>query len=880
MKRIILLLLLLSFIFSNSFAAHIKGGFISYKYLGPGSTNTLKYRITLTVYMVCDNLSSGQLTNPINLTIFDGNGPTIFSNAEVFITNQYKLGKAYDEPCITDDQRGCYYTIVVYELDNYDLPVSANGYTISYQRCCRIANMDNVENSAEVGNTYTTKIPGTSSPIPDANKNSSPIFAVNDTAVICGGSFFSLSLSATDSDNDSLSYSLCGAYEGGTVPNPAPDPAEPPGYNTVNYTPPYSGFQPLGAAVKIDSRTGLLSGVAPPIAFTGEYVVTVCVAEYRKGLLMGESRKELHIRIKDCVPLQALLNPKPVTCDGFNVTFKNDVTNLSGTEYEWNFGDPKSGINDTSSKSEPAHFFSDTGIYKVKLRVSVGGLCSDSTTTTVKVYPGFFPDFEINPPFCENTLIQFKDGTKTNYGQPTGWKWDFGDLNEPGDTSNKSQDRYQYKNPGIYMVKLIVGNTFGCVDSVSKEVTIRANPVLTRPLNFPNDTLICIIDTLQLKTNAPGSFIWSPNYNISNITSPSPLVSPDIPTTYYAQYTDTSGCKATDSVFINVKAFVTIDAGNDTTICRTDSYFFNVTSDALSYKWVPALYLNSDTAKNPVAVSLDPQITYSVTGSIGKCQSSDNIKITTVPYPAADAGEDIKICIGKSTKLSASGGKFYTWSPATFLTSTNIPDPSVLTPAATTTYTVTVRDNLGCPKPATDQVTVFVRDPKVDIGFNDTSIVLGETIRFNATGSDIYSWTPSLWLSSASGPDPITSPEDNIEYRLTATTVPEGCISRDTVRIKVYKVPEGFYVPTAFSPNGDNLNEILKPIILGMKSFNYFRVYNRGGELIFSTSERGKGWDGSYKGNPQDPGTFVWTAAGVTYKGESIVRKGTAVLIR
>ena len=57
-------------------------------------------------------------------------------------------------------------------------------------------------------------------------------------------------------------------------------------------------------------------------------------------------------------------------------------------------------------------------------------------------------------------------------------------------------------------------------------------------------------------------------------------------------------------------------------------------------------------------------------------------------------------------------------------------------------------------------------------------------------------------------------------------------------------------------------------------------MYSRSGLLIFSTTEKNKGWDGTYKGNPQDPATYVWAAEGVTYKGESIVRKGTAVLIR
>jgi gliding motility-associated-like protein len=88
------------------------------------------------------------------------------------------------------------------------------------------------------------------------------------------------------------------------------------------------------------------------------------------------------------------------------------------------------------------------------------------------------------------------------------------------------------------------------------------------------------------------------------------------------------------------------------------------------------------------------------------------------------------------------------------------------------------------------------------------------------------------------------------------------------------------YVPTAFSPNGDGLNDILRPKALGIRSLTFFRVYNRWGELIFSTSQINAGWDGRYKGNPQDPGTFVWEAEAVTFRGETIRVKGNSVLIR
>jgi gliding motility-associated-like protein len=1114
MKKFVLSIIL-SVCLLNIFAAHIKGGFLTYKYLGPGTINSsnLRYKITLTVYMTCDNLGPGQLSNPINLTVFRGDGVSQFDNPSVNITNQYRLGKASDEPCITGDQSGCYYTIVEYELSSYELPVSAEGFTISYQRCCRIASMDNIQNSAAVGNTYSIKIPGTSSAVPNANKNSSPDFGVNDTAVVCGGSFFSFPLGATDPDGDVLVYSLCAAFEGGSTGEPAPNPAAQPPYGTVSYQGGFSGSQPMGNAVNIDPRTGVLSGIAPLIVSTGEYVVTVCVTEYRNGVYLAESRKELHIRVRDCIPLKAILDPKPVTCDGFSVNFSNAATLPTGSIYEWNFGDQASGAANTSTSPTPSHTYTDSGVYTIKLKVSSGGgLCADSTTSIVKVYPGFFPAFNIDPPYCKGTPVQFIDQTTSNYGRPTGWRWNFGNNAATDDTSRNRSPVYTYPDAGIYTIKLVVSNTFGCTDSTTRQVTIADNPLLkvipkdttycsldsvtltatgtgnfnwlpavsiigantasptvfpavptkyfvslnaggcisrdsvtVNPVNnvtasitasatticeqdtltltgnsnytntvtwlwspsgsvqsatsrvtkaFPagntqytltarwgrgctasatqnitvnllaipdagppaaickgqgtaqlqasggiryqwvpatglsnpnisnpiaspaatttykvfvgvagctgtkadsvtvlvralpqanlvDDTLICSIDTLQLKTNPAANYVWSPNYMINSLTAASPLVSPDIPTTYYTTLTDQFGCINKDSAVIDVKLFVTIEAGKDTAICRTDTFHLRTVSDAVSYQWSPSTYLDNDKAKNPIATPLDSFITYRVIGNIGKCQSRDSVTIRTVPYPVATINNPPGICFGGSATLQAAGGSSYAWVPVTFLSASNIAAPVSVKPTADILYTVSVKDTFGCPKAVTASTWVRVRPPVLTkTGIRDTSIVIGQSIQLNASGGDQYVWEPALWLSDINSPKAIASPEENITYKVTVTQLPENCTGTDTVRITVFKLPPSFYVPTAFSPNGDGRNDVLRPKALGMRTIRYFKVYNRLGQLVFETTELNKGWDGTYKGNPQDPAAYVWMAQGETYKGELITRKGSAVLVR
>lgn len=431
--------------------------------------------------------------------------------------------------------------------------------------------------------------------------------------------------------------------------------------------------------------------------------------------------------------------------------------------------------------------------------------------------------------------------------------------------------------PGNTTVYTVAVGVTGCsktrLDSVI--VNVRALPLLATI----NDTLICNIDTLQLTTIGTGNFNWSPNYNISNTTIASPMVSPDVPTTYFVRLADAFGCHSDDTVFVNVKDHVTLFAGNDTTICQTDGFRINTISDALHYKWTPQVYLNNDTAKQPFTIPLT-SISYHVVANIGKCQSQDDITIKVVPYPAANAGLDNTICPGFSVQLNASGGSSYLWSPITFLNNRSIPDPISNRPNASIRYIVAVTDTLGCPKVVRDTVWVYV-SPKViaNAGPRDTSVVIGEPLLLNGTGGTTYLWDPPIWLNNAAIKNPVALPQNNIQYVLTATSA-NGCVGTDTIDIKLYKIDPDMYVPTAFTPNGDGNNDIFKPILIGMKELRYFRVYNRWGQLLYSTGEIGKGWDGKFAGRGQDPATYVWMAEAVTYKGDVRFKKGYVVLIR
>lgn len=861
-----LIVAILSLIAFESFANHTKGGWMYYDYLGPGSApNSSRYRITLKLYTEC-TLNPGQIDADVPFTFFSASNFAQVLNVSVPVVSDINTTNCTlpaCHPCINNIPFICY-KIRTYETIQ-ELPNTPAGYIVAYQRCCRIGGIRNIQNpSNQVGETWTVTIAGTA--VAGAERNSSARFSQNDTAILCQGSRFTFDFSASDTNNDSLVYSFSNAYAGGANGNPIPNPASSPPFSSVPYAGGFSGSQPLGSGVIIDRATGIVTGNAPA---SGIYVLTAIVSEYKRGtnIKISEVRKSLHIEITNCTLTDADLDPEYISCDGFTIDFFNRNNNNIQT-FDWDFGD-----GNTSTQTSPTHTYADTGIYILKLVVNRGQPCSDSATAIVKVYPGFFPDFTFAGQ-CKNTPIQFTDLTTATYGSPSKWDWTFGDFGSPTNTSTIKNPAHTFANTGTYNIQMIVQSNKGCLDTVLKTIDILDKP----PLSVTNDTLICIIDTLQLNAVGTGSFSWTPNYMISNVNIPNPLVSPDVTTSYIVTLTDPFGCVGSDTVTVNVKSFVTLFGGNDSTICQGDPTILNIASDALYYLWTPATYLNDPTLKNPTA-SPQSTTTYHVVASIGKCIAEDDITLRTVPYPAANAGPDQTICFGNSAQLQASGGSIYSWSPTAFLTAANIPNPVSVTPTDNVRYIVTVRDVLGCPKPVRDTMILTVAKIVADAGPRDTSVVLGQPLQLNATGSVNYSWMPTTWLDDPSISNPVSLPQNNIEYVVRVSNN-FGCFDTDSIRVKVFKVKPDFYVPNAFTPNGDGNNDIFRPIALGLRSLDIFRVYNRWGQMLYSGTGNGAGWDGTFGGKPQEAATYVWYAEGVDYLKNKIKRKGSVILIR
>ncbi len=886
MKKSILFFLIILVCGQSSYAAHLKGGWIQYTYLGPGGTaNSSKYQVTVRQYLLCSS-SATQRDAQVYLGVFDGVTNQLINTITIARSSSDNPNKTTFSPCLNNPKPVCYIIDIYTQI--IDLPNNPAGYTLTVQRCCRVGSIVNVQDpSNNYGLSYTTKIPGFINGI-DYSHNSSPAFAQKDTVIVCHNTPFTFDFSATDSDGDILSYSFCDGLTGGfNDPNNSqnaaqPDPPSNPPYTAIAYSVGYTGSSPMGLNVTIDQNTGIISGVAPDSV--GEYVISVCASEFRNNVLIGTTKKEIHITVGDCSLSAAALKPTYITCNGTSLSFQNESTNSSIISYLWDFGVP-SITTDTSTSPTPTYDYlksgKDSGTFTVKLKVATSAGCQDSTTALVKVYPGFAPNFTAQGT-CYLNSYQFLDATVTKYGSVNSWKWNFGDSTTLADTASSKDSAWKYPAATTTKVSLIVSNTKGCVDTVVQTLNVLDRPILSLPFR---DTLICSNDTLALKVNTlSGTVLWTPvngpnKTRIINPTSTSPLVFPQDTTKYYVSVND-NGCANTDSVNVNVLQFISVKAGIDTGICKTDTFHLRPVSYALSYKWTASTNVKVDNVKYPL---VQPLVTtrYYVVANLGKCQANDSVLVKVAPYPSAAAGPDMTICYGSRLQLTGSVvGTVFTWSPTSSLINEKTLTP-IAGPTKTTEYVLSVTDTVGCPKPKNDTVIVTVIPQIIAYAGKDTTVVPGQALQLGATGGTNYEWTPSSFLSNASIADPVATFDNTVDSVLYTVHVSDGgCSADDQVVVHVFKSSPDIIVPTGFTPNGDGKNDIIKPIPFGISKLNFFSIYNRWGQLLFFTTELNKGWDGSFNGTAQPSGTYVYQTQGVDYTGKIVFRKGTVVLIR
>lgn len=263
-----------------------------------------------------------------------------------------------------------------------------------------------------------------------------------------------------------------------------------------------------------------------------------------------------------------------------------------------------------------------------------------------------------------------------------------------------------------------------------------------------------------------------------------------------------------------------------------------------------------------------------VTDSVG-CVSNDTTTITVLPVPVA-AGDfsSRTICQGQRVLLSSSGGTSYEWQPSIALSSPVVANP-VANPSDTIEYQVIVGNGSTCYDTAVVTINVIAK-PEANAG-PDQVIVEGQSVQLHGsiTGNNTsFTWFPNQNISNFNTLKPTVSPINDIRYILHVTSN-DGCgFSADTTFIRVYK---NVIIPSAFSPNGDGINDVWN--ITALHTYNNFdfSVFNRYGQIVYQAKNYNKAWDGTFNGKPLPVGTYYYV---INLKVDLPILKGYVVILR
>ncbi len=531
-----------------------------------------------------------------------------------------------------------------------------------------------------------------------------------------------------------------------------------------------------------------------------------------------------------------------------------------------------------------------TGSYHASLFSFVG---CDINTATVNFVVNPSPDagFMINTldQCFNNNQFVFTDTSKIAFGTMQ-YNWDLGD----GNTEITQHVTHTYTQPGTYIVKLTITSDMGCIDSVFYTVNVFDSPVAGFDSNIKE---LCFKNNQFVFTNsstlANGTMQYNWNMGDGNIfTSRDVTHSYTAPGTYTVRLTLTTDRNCIEDSAFDVTVYPAPVAGfgvaNPQQCFTGNSFNFlnNTTLSAgtLQYAW--------NLGDGNTANTRDVTHTYSAPGdytvkmvatSNQGCADSMSFNVKVFPYPTADfyvapACINLRLPITNKTINNAGMPLYYLWDFGNGITSTQI-NPVYSYPAPGN-YTVKLSvSTSACPLTInTKQQDVVIDAPAIPMRYTDETAVMNFPEQLNARqiGTSVI-WTPSIHLDNSTSFNPTFKGLTEQLYTIHIKS-PTGCVTVDTQLVKIKKKIE-IYVPTAFTPNGDAINQHLRPTLMGFVKVNYFRVYNRWGKLLYQMQSDLPGWDGRLNGARQETQTVVWMIEAVDVDGVTHKRQGTTVLL-
>lgn len=520
------LIFIFLFLFHHkSYSTHIIGGEMYYECLGYGNngldTTKRRYLITIKLYRDCG--SQSQFDQVLGFTIYRQSGSKYINtkagngnNSEYRITwdNVVHNIDPPEYPCLDLPPNICG-EAAIYEY-TVELPIINENYLIVWQRCCRNGTITNIQNPLDDGATFSIEI----HPESQRSCNSSPRFNSFPPTVLCVNAPFKFDHSAIDKEGDYLIYEFCEPLKGGGRGNggcnsPTPTPDCPPPFTPVDYKFPYSALFPLGGnpPVTINSLDGIITGTPDVV---GQFVVSVCVYEYRNGVLLSVLKRDFQFNVAHCdgVIEAKLLGANQLTPDRFEITLcgSKDYQVLNASidqryinEILWTY--ENGGAIDTFIGWAPLIKFKEGGLHSGKFIINPYTNCGDTGYFKINVIPDLTSQFTAVYDSCKAGPVKLLDQSTSTYSNIQSWNWSAGD----GITAFKQNPEIQYLKPGTYPVLLTIKDNFGCVSQNFKEIKWYPSPdvIVFRPnLNEGCVPLEVEFKNVSFPTDNSYKFLW------------------------------------------------------------------------------------------------------------------------------------------------------------------------------------------------------------------------------------------------------------------------------------------------------------------------------------------------------------------------------------
>jgi len=438
--------------------------------------------------------------------------------------------------------------------------------------------------------------------------------------------------------------------------------------------------------------------------------------------------------------------------------------------------------------------------------------------------------------FCPGDSIRLSAGP----GYPT-YRW------QDGSTDSV----FVVKQPGTYHVN--VTNSCGTPTADTIVVKRRALPSLF----IGNDTTICPGNTISFKAG-PGfsSYNWATSdgtlYTGQEINL---QVQKNLGMKIRASTAE--GCVATDSTSISVFSAPVLNLGPDLSFCNYDSAQLSAGNNFTSYLW------NNGSTVNSILVRNEGLYWVKGTDKNG-CTAADTVSISVNTAPVFTLGQDRNLCAGETLVLDPGPFAQYNWQDASSNRTIEVKQAG--------TYWVTVTDTRGCRGSDSMQVNAVLAVPS---NFMAPSVTFCKYQRVDLSAQRIFK--EYLWSNGSR--QPTISVDRGGRYSLEVLDA-NGCRGKDTIQVIENDCLNGIFIPNAFTPNNDQLNDQFRALVYGKVISFRLQVYNRFGELVFSTTDPRQGWDGLWKGKTSPSGNFVWQCSYHLEGSEPTSQKGTVMLIR